>query len=155
MLKPSKSVGGPVSEQTPVDRGNLSRGPYVWAKAEAEREVVQSGPGLGLSVRVVRPGPLVDFGAYEPPGRLGRELGPVFLAVGPRWLERRPDLKVFWMPSWVLSILSPFAKAAQRIIFPKSIPIDLAAAFSSERYDATIAALIIRRAQSAPEARSA
>ena len=200
VLKPSKTVGRPVSEETPVDQGNLSRGPYVWAKAEAEREVVQSGPGLGLSVRVVRPGPLVDFGAYEPPGRLGRELGPVFLAVGPRsgrlslcdvntaaqvirtvledfdaappiinlvepeaptrqhllslWLDRRPDLRAIWLPSWVLSVLSPVAKVAQRIVLPKSTPIDLAAAFSSERYDASVAAQVIRRAQSTAEARS-
>jgi predicted dehydrogenase/nucleoside-diphosphate-sugar epimerase len=200
VLKPGKSVGGPVSEQTPIDQGNLSRGPYVWAKAESEREVVETGPGLGLSVRVVRPGPLVDFDAYEPPGRLGRELGPVFLAVGPRsgrlslcdvstaakviravldefdaappvinlvepeaptrahllslWLDRRPDLKAIWMPSWVLSVLSPLAKAAQRIVLPKSAPIDLAAAFSSERYDARVAAQIIQRAQATAEARS-
>ena len=84
MLKTSKVVGAPLSERTPVDLGNLRRGPYVWAKAEAERDVVEQGPQLGLTVRIVRPGPLVDFAAYEPPGRLGRELGPLFLAIGPR-----------------------------------------------------------------------
>jgi predicted dehydrogenase/nucleoside-diphosphate-sugar epimerase len=193
VLKPSKTVGGPLDERTPVDFGNLARGPYVWAKAEAEREVVESGPGLGLTVRVVRPGPLVDFQAYEPPGRLGRELGPVFLAVGPRsgrlslcdvhtaakviratvedidaapavinlvepeaptrqqllalWLEKRPDLASIWMPAWVLSIMSPMAKLAQKILLPKSTPIDLAAAFSSEQYNAAVAADMIQRAQ--------
>jgi hypothetical protein len=177
-----------------VDLGNLARGPYVWAKAESEREVLEQGPALGLQVRVLRPGPLVDFDAYEPPGRLGRELGPIYLAVGPRagrlslcavataaqvirtavedfdtlppivnlvepeaptrdellslWLQKRPDLTAVWLPAWVLSVMSPVAKLAQRIIMPRSTPIDLAAAFSSERYDAGVAAQVIRRAQS-------
>ncbi|MGH9349127.1 MAG: hypothetical protein ACRD26_17870, partial [Vicinamibacterales bacterium] len=195
VLKTSRSVGGPLDERTPVDRGNLARGPYVWAKAEAEREAVENGSALGLTVRVVRPGPLVDFGAYEPPGRLGRELGPVFLAVGPRsgrlslcdvrtaatviratvedvdaappivnlvepeaptraellslWLEKRPDLRSIWLPAWLLAVLSPPARLAQKIVLPRSTPIDLAAAFASERYDATVAAQAIQRAQSA------
>jgi nucleoside-diphosphate-sugar epimerase len=192
VLKPGK--GGLLSEKSPVDFDNLGRGPYVWAKAEAEREVAEKGPGLGLTVRIVRPGPLVDFRAYEPPGRLGRELGPLFVAIGPRsgrlslcdvgtaakairgivedfeaappvinliepeaptrakllslWLDQRPDLSTFWLPSWVLSALSPVAKMAQRILVPKSTPIDLAAAFASEQYDATLAAETIRRADS-------
>jgi predicted dehydrogenase/nucleoside-diphosphate-sugar epimerase len=197
VLKPGKVVGSPLREDTPVDFDNLARGPYVWAKAEAEREVVTQGPALGLTVRVVRPGPLVDFTAYEPPGRLGRELGPLFVAVGPRsgalslcdirtagqviraivadfdaapaminlvepqaptrakllslWLEKRPDLATFWLPSWVLSALTPVAKLAQRILLPRSTPIDLAAAFASEQYDARVAAEAIQRARSAAE----
>ena len=194
VLKPSKIVGGPVDERTPVDFGNLTRGPYVWAKAESEREVVEQGPRLGLKIRVVRPGPLVDFGAFEPPGRLGRELGPLYVAVGPRrgslslcsvqtaaqviratvadfdatptivnlvepnaptraqllalWLEKRPDLRVLWLPSWVPSIVSPLATLAQKILRPRATPVDLAAAFSSEQYNATVAAQMIHRAQS-------
>ena len=193
VLKTSKAVGGPLSERTPVDVDNLSRGPYVWAKAESEREVTEKGPALGLKIRILRPGPLVDFNAYTPPGRLGRELGPLFLAIGPRsgrlslcavstmaqvirvgltdldamppvlnvvepeaptrsallslWLKERPDLSSFWLPGWVLSILSPLAKLAQRILRPRATPIDVAAAFSSEKYDATLAAQVIRRAQ--------
>lgn len=84
VLKTSKEVGGPLSEKTPVDFGNLGRGPYVWAKAESERDVVAAGARLGVDVRVLRPGPLVNFEAFTPPGRLGRELGPVFLAIGPK-----------------------------------------------------------------------
>jgi nucleoside-diphosphate-sugar epimerase len=84
VLKTSKEMGGPLDEQTPVDAGNLGRGPYVWGKAESEREVVEQGPALGLKVKVIRPGPLVDFSDYEPPGRLGRELGPIYIAVGSR-----------------------------------------------------------------------
>ncbi|HEY7497062.1 MAG TPA: Gfo/Idh/MocA family oxidoreductase [Vicinamibacterales bacterium] len=201
VLKPSKVVGGPLTERSPVDRDNLARGPYVWAKAESEREVLERGPGLGLRIRVVRPGPLVDFKAYEPPGRLGRELGPIFLAIGPKsgglslcdvrtaaqvirggvenfdsmptivnlvepeaptrakllalWLEKRPDLRAVWMPAWVLSVMSPIAKLAQRILLRSANPIDLAAAFSSEQYDATLAAEAIRRAQAPAGSRAA
>jgi predicted dehydrogenase/nucleoside-diphosphate-sugar epimerase len=198
VLKPGRTVRGPLDERTPVDAGNLARGPYVWAKAEAEREVLEQAPALGVTVRVVRPGPLVDFTAYEPPGRLGRELGPVFVAVGPRrgrlslcdvhtaaqairviaadvegtpavvnlvepdaptraellelWLRKRPDLAAVWLPGWMLSLLSPLAKLAQKILRPRSTPIDLAAAFSSERYDTTVAAEIIDRARPAAPA---
>ena len=84
VLKPGREVGGLVNEQTPVDAGNLARGPYVWAKAEAERSVSEKASALGIGVRIVRPGPLVDFDDYHPPGRLGRELGPVYLAIGPK-----------------------------------------------------------------------
>ena len=195
VLKPGKLMGAPLDERTPVDAGNLGRGPYVWAKAEAEQYVLENAAALGVTGRIVRPGPLVDFAAYEPPGRLGRELGPVFLAVGPRsgrlslcnvqtaaqviratledidavpqivnlvepdaptrgellalWLEKRPDLAAFWIPAWVLSVLTPVATLAQRVLRPRATPIDLAAAFSSERYNATAAAHVIRRAQSA------
>lgn len=193
VLKPGKG-SGPLSEQSPVDFDNPARGPYVWAKALAEREITGSGPRLGLDVRVVRPGPLVDFSAYEPPGRLGRELGPVFLAIGPkraklslcdvqtgaqiirfvadnfdaappvvnmiepeaptradllsRLIEKRPDLTTVWMPGWVLSVLSPMAKMAQKVLRPRATPIDVAAAFSSERYDSQVAAGIVGRARS-------
>jgi nucleoside-diphosphate-sugar epimerase len=185
-------------EASPVDTGNVARGPYVWAKAEAEREVLENGPKLGLTIRVVRPGPLVDFAAYEPPGRLGRELGPVFLAVGPRngplslcdvataatvmrviasdmeaapllvnlvepeaptreallrrWLALRPDLASVWMPSWVLAVLSPVAIGLQKVLRPKGTPLNVAAAFASEKYDARVAAGLIARGRATPAA---
>jgi predicted dehydrogenase/nucleoside-diphosphate-sugar epimerase len=193
VLKPGRTVGGPLDERTPVDAGNLSRGPYVWGKAEAERGVQEQGTALGVEVRIIRPGPLVDFADYSPPGRLGRELGPRYVAIGSRssrislcdvttaaqvirviaedfkaappvvnlveptaptrqellarWLKERPDLKAIWIPAWVLSVLSPLAKLLQRILLPRSTPVDLAAAFSSERYDTTLAAQLISRAR--------
>lgn len=192
VLKTSKEMGGPLNERTPVDAGNLSRGPYVWGKAESEREVVEQGAALGLKVRVIRPGPLVDFSDFQPPGRLGRELGPVYVAVGPRsgklslcdvgtaakvirsmvqdieaapavvnlveptaptreellarWLKSRPDLKAIWLPSFVLSVLSPLLILLQRILLRGKTPIDIAAAFASERYDTTVAAQVVEKA---------
>lgn len=84
ILKTSRQVGGPLDERTPVDVGNLARGPYVWGKAESETLARRLGAELNLRVRIVRPGPLVDFAAFQPPGRLGREIGPLYVAVGPR-----------------------------------------------------------------------
>ncbi len=192
VLKTSKEMGGPLNEQTPLDVGNLSRGPYVWGKAEAERLVMDMAPALGMTAKVIRPGPLVDFANYEPPGRLGRELGPIYVAVGPkssrlalcdvktaalvirstvqdiqaappvlnlvepeaptreellaRWLEKRPDLKAIWLPGFVLSVLSPVLMVLQRLLLRGKPPIDIAAAFASERYDTTLAAEMVQRA---------
>lgn len=193
VLKTGKEMGGPLTEHTPVDIGNLGRGPYVWGKAEAERIVTELGPSLGLTVRIIRPGPLVDFTNYEPPGRLGRELGPLYVAVGPkssrialcdvktaaqvvratvqdidaappilnlvepeaptreellaRWLEKRPDLKALWLPGFVLSLVSPVLSLLQRLLLRSKAPIDVAAAFASERYDTMLAAEMVRRAR--------
>lgn len=192
VLKTSKEMGGVLDEHTPVDIGNLSRGPYVWGKAESEREVVEQAPSLGLNVKIIRPGPLVNFADYEPPGRLGRELGPVYVAVGPRssrinlcdvntaaqviratvhdidaapavvnlveptaptreellarWLKKRPDLKAIWFPGFALSLLSPLLILLQRILLRGKTPIDVAAAFASERYNTALAAKVVQRA---------
>ena len=78
VLKP----GGEIDEATPVDAGTLARGPYVWGKAESEALAQTLGPACGVRVKVVRLGPLVDYDDFQPPGRLGRELGPAFVAVG-------------------------------------------------------------------------
>ena len=193
VLKTSKEMGQALNEKTPVDSGNPARGPYVWGKAEAEREVTESAEGLGVQARIIRPGPLVDFSDFEPPGRLGRDLGPLFVAIGPRrgalsvcdvqtaaqvihetiahmeaappvlnlvepqaptreellakYLARRPDLKAVWFPAWLLSALSPCLVLAQKLLLGSKKPIDIAAAFASERYDTTLAAQVVARAK--------
>jgi predicted dehydrogenase/nucleoside-diphosphate-sugar epimerase len=73
-----------LSEDSPVDQSGEARGPYVWAKAEAEKEARRFGEGAGICVKTLRPGPLVDMEKLDAPGRLGRLLGSVFVAVGPR-----------------------------------------------------------------------
>lgn len=80
----SGNNGAPISESTPVHYGDTSRGPYVWAKIEAERIMIEEGKRLGLACRIIRPGPLVDLASFRPPGRLGRRIGPFFVAVGQR-----------------------------------------------------------------------
>jgi hypothetical protein len=54
----------------------------VWGKLESERLAVELGRTLGIGVKIARPGPLVDFVNFDPPGRLGRRIGNVFVAVG-------------------------------------------------------------------------
>lgn len=80
VLKPGPRV---LREDSAVDAGNLSRGPYTWAKAEAEVMALQRA-GQGLEVRTIRLGPLVDFNEFTPPGRLGREVARLFVAMGSR-----------------------------------------------------------------------
>jgi predicted dehydrogenase/nucleoside-diphosphate-sugar epimerase len=80
VLTPGPSV---LREDSPVDRNNLSRGPYVWAKAEAEAIALERA-GESLEVRTIRLGPLVDFGDFTPPGRLGRDVARLFVAMGRR-----------------------------------------------------------------------
>lgn len=82
VLKPGRESGRPLAESSPVDAGNLARGPYVWGKAEAERLVTEFCTQHGITQRQIRLGPLVDFDNFAPPGRLGREVGPLFVAMG-------------------------------------------------------------------------
>jgi predicted dehydrogenase/nucleoside-diphosphate-sugar epimerase len=83
VMTPSRS-GQPLTESSPVDYGDLGRGPYVWAKAEAERLAMERASAGGIDLRTVRLGPLVDYDDYTPPGRLGREVARLFVAMGSR-----------------------------------------------------------------------
>ena len=74
--------GGPIGDNHPLEPDSKGSGPYVWGKLESERLAVQLGAELGIAVKVVRPGALVDHREFEPPGRLGKRLGNFFVAVG-------------------------------------------------------------------------
>jgi nucleoside-diphosphate-sugar epimerase len=191
VLKTSREMGRALDESTPISAG-LKRGPYVWGKAESEVVARQLGDELKIPVRIIRPGPLVDYSAYQPPGRLGRELGPVFVAMGPkrgdlsvcdvstaarvvrsylddfagappllnlveapppsrrdlmqRFSTARPDLRVFWFPAWLLRALSGPLKLVQRYALGSKEPLDVAAAFASERYQTELAGQVIAKA---------
>ena len=193
VLKTSREMGRALDEATPIDEASIKRGPYVWGKAESEVLAVRLGGELGIPVRVIRPGPLVDYTAYQPPGRLGRELGPTFVAIGPasgplsvcdvttaakvvrsyledfehappllnmveappptrrelmdRFRRDRPDLRVVWFPAWLLRALSGPLKLAQRYAMGATEPLDVAAAFASERYVTDLAARVIDKAE--------
>jgi predicted dehydrogenase/nucleoside-diphosphate-sugar epimerase len=84
VMKPPSSASTPMDETTVVDLDNRTRGPYVWGKAESERVVTTEAAARGVDVRIIRLGPLVDYAAFEAPGRLGRELGPLYVAIGPK-----------------------------------------------------------------------
>jgi len=84
-----KSGARLLDEQTALEPDEKGSGPYVWGKLASERLALQEGERLGVSVRVVRPSALVDLATFDPPGRLGKRLGGLFVAVGsPR--ERLP-----------------------------------------------------------------
>lgn len=72
----------PISEDSPLDSDPRRLGPYVWGKLESERLVQRLGRELGVAVKIVRPGAIVDYADLDPPGRLGRRLGGLFVAVG-------------------------------------------------------------------------
>ncbi len=82
VLRSSRETGRPVDETTPLVHDSESKGPYVWGKAESEILAKEFGKKLGVEIRIIRPGPLVDYEAFEPPGRLGREVGRTFLYIG-------------------------------------------------------------------------
>jgi len=84
VLKTGRDVRRPIDESTPVDAGNLARGPYVWGKAESEVLALKKASEKGIVIRILRLGPLVDYMEFEPPGRLGREVGGRFICMGNR-----------------------------------------------------------------------
>lgn len=74
--------GRPIRDDHPLEPNSKGSGPYVWGKLESERLAVELGKNLGMSVKVVRPGALVDYQNFDPPGRLGKRMGNIFMAVG-------------------------------------------------------------------------
>jgi predicted dehydrogenase/nucleoside-diphosphate-sugar epimerase len=201
VIKPGHEVGGILDEATPLDAGHVRRGPYVWGKAESELLVAKLAAERNMDIKIVRPGPLVDYADFHPPGRLGRELGPYFVAIGgkktplsvcdvgtagrvirsyvedfaaapplvnlveappptrrelaDRFKGHRPDLKFYWFPGWLLRALGGPLKLVQRIALGSKQPVDVYAAFASERYRTDVAAQVIGRAgaSSIPETR--
>jgi nucleoside-diphosphate-sugar epimerase len=74
--------GGAVDEDAILAADSRSNGPYAWGKAASERLALETGDASGVDVRVVRPGAIVDYESFDPPGRLGKRVGNVFVAVG-------------------------------------------------------------------------
>lgn len=72
----------PVDETTPLEPDPKSKGPYVWGKLESERLALALGAELGVNVKVARPGAIVDYADFDPPGRVGKRIGPIFVAAG-------------------------------------------------------------------------
>ena len=76
------SDGRPLRDEDPIHPRPQELGPYVAGKAEAERRAVSLAQETGLRLKVVRPLPLVSSEGFQPPGRLGRRLGGLYVAVG-------------------------------------------------------------------------
>ena len=73
----------PIGDNEKLKSNPRSYGPYVWGKLESEKLAQKLASDLDLDLRIVRPGPIVDFDDFDPPGRLGKRLGGVFVAIGP------------------------------------------------------------------------
>jgi predicted dehydrogenase/nucleoside-diphosphate-sugar epimerase len=78
---PGSGASG-IHENTALEGDARARGPYVWGKVESERLAVRLGQELGIAVKICRPGAIIDRRAFDPPGRLGRRIGNLFVAVG-------------------------------------------------------------------------
>jgi predicted dehydrogenase/nucleoside-diphosphate-sugar epimerase len=75
VLRPPRSPWEQQDEQTPLLAADArALGPYAWAKAEAERIAYANAPKLGIDLKVLRPGALVDWRRPELPGLVGRRL---------------------------------------------------------------------------------
>jgi len=75
VLRPPRTPWEIQDENTPLlSREDRALGPYAWGKAEAERIVRAEAADLGIDVKIVRPGALVDWRAPDLPGLVGRRL---------------------------------------------------------------------------------
>jgi predicted dehydrogenase/nucleoside-diphosphate-sugar epimerase len=63
-----------------------------------------------------------------------------------RLFEKRKDLKGLYIPTFSINIASSVLKVLQRGVFPSRKPLDIAAAFASERYNTSLAKKIITKA---------
>ncbi len=73
-----------VRDDSPLEPDEKKYGPYVWGKLASERAACALARDLGIKLKIVRPGPLVDFANFEAPGRLGKRVGNIFVAAGSR-----------------------------------------------------------------------
>lgn len=74
--------GKAIRDDSPLEPDSRGSGPYVWGKLESERLARTLATELGLSLLIARPGAIVDYTDFDPPGRLGKRLGNIFVAVG-------------------------------------------------------------------------
>jgi nucleoside-diphosphate-sugar epimerase len=74
VIRPPRTPWERQNEQTPRPDDPVRFGPYVWGKSLQEALVEQEAPALGISVRIIRPGALVDADDPSLPGLMGRHL---------------------------------------------------------------------------------
>jgi predicted dehydrogenase/nucleoside-diphosphate-sugar epimerase len=74
VLRPPRTPWERQNERTPRPDDPLRFGPYVWGKSLQEALVEQDAPALGIAVRIIRPGALVDDADPSLPGLMGRHL---------------------------------------------------------------------------------
>src|SRR6185436_20117411 len=74
VVRPPRTPWERQDETTPRPTDSARFGPYSWGKTEQEALVDHEAPGLGIAVRIVRPGALVDWTDPSLPGLMGRHL---------------------------------------------------------------------------------
>jgi predicted dehydrogenase/nucleoside-diphosphate-sugar epimerase len=74
VLRPPRTPWERQDERTPRPADSARFGPYSWGKTEQEALVEREAPALGIAVRIVRPGALVDQADPSLPGLMGRHL---------------------------------------------------------------------------------
>jgi predicted dehydrogenase/nucleoside-diphosphate-sugar epimerase len=74
VLRPPRTPWEQQDERTPRPRDARRFGPYSWGKTEQEALVEREAPALGIAVRIVRPGALIDWSDPSLPGLMGRHL---------------------------------------------------------------------------------
>ena len=74
VLRPPRTRWERQDERTPRAGDARPLGPYVWGKTEQEALVEREAPALGIEVRIIRPGALIDWRDPELPGLMGRRL---------------------------------------------------------------------------------
>ncbi|MGB4069144.1 MAG: Gfo/Idh/MocA family oxidoreductase, partial [Nitrospira sp.] len=62
----AQGTGSPIGDNHPLEPDSKGSGPYVWGKLESEKLAVQLGEDLGVSVKIARPGALVNYGDFDP-----------------------------------------------------------------------------------------
>jgi len=193
VLKTSRDYGSSIDEYAGIEPELEGRGPYVWGKGEAEKLVMESEKKFGITSKIIRPGPLVDYNAFTPPGRLGREVGRMFIYIGKKnerlslcdvqtaaevirmyvidfismppilnliepnaptrgelvslLLNIRPDLRAVRIPAAFIWSGSTVMKLLQRVLRPRRKPLDIYAAFASEKYNSSLASKIIEKSK--------
>jgi predicted dehydrogenase/nucleoside-diphosphate-sugar epimerase len=74
VLRPPRTPWERQDERTPRPADPRCLGPYTWGKCLQEELVEREARALGIDVRVIRPGALVDESEPELPGLMGRHL---------------------------------------------------------------------------------
>lgn len=74
--------GRSIREDSPLQASPRAAGPYVWGKLVSEQSAERLSRELGIELGIVRPAAIIDSTRFDPPGRLGKRLGNLFVAVG-------------------------------------------------------------------------
>jgi predicted dehydrogenase/nucleoside-diphosphate-sugar epimerase len=74
VIRPPRTVWECQDETTPRPRDPRPLGPYTWGKCLQEEIAEREAAALGIAIRIVRPGALVDWDEPALPGVIGRRL---------------------------------------------------------------------------------